>query len=125
LKVLSANAARRLPAGGALPEPGVRRARAGASALQGIAGDSGRGIDRVEVSFDRGASWRRCELGEDLGPYSFHPWRADWPALAPGRHELWVRASNRAGQVQVERAIPNPSGYQHNAYHRVPIEVRA
>jgi DMSO/TMAO reductase YedYZ molybdopterin-dependent catalytic subunit len=99
--------------------------RSGISSLQGMAWDAGRGIDRVEVSFDRGGSWRRCDLGEDLGPYSFRPWRVDWPALAPGRHELWVRAANRAGQVQVERAIPNPSGYQHNAYHRVPVEVRA
>jgi DMSO/TMAO reductase YedYZ molybdopterin-dependent catalytic subunit len=97
---------------------------AGKSGLLGIAWDSGRGIDRVEVSFDAGASWRRCELGEDLGPYSFRSWSADWPALAVGRHELWVRAANKAGQVQVERAIPNPSGYQNNAYHRVPVEVR-
>jgi hypothetical protein len=93
--------------------------------LRGIAWDSGLGIDRVEVSFDSGASWRRCELGEDLGPYSFRPWRADWPALPPGRHEVWARAANRAGQVQVEKPIPNPSGYQHNAFHRVPVRVVA
>ncbi|MBU6378761.1 MAG: molybdopterin-dependent oxidoreductase [Gammaproteobacteria bacterium] len=99
--------------------------RSGASPLRGIAWDSGRGIDRVELSFDAGASWRRCELGEDLGAYSFRPWTAAWPTLAVGRHELWVRAANKAGQVQVERAIPNPSGYQHNAYHRVPVEVSA
>ena len=98
---------------------------AGSSSLQGIAWDSGRGIDRVEVSFDRGASWRRCALGEDLGPYSFRPWSAEWPPLAAGRHELWVRAANKAGQVQVETPIPNPSGYQHNAYHRVAVEVRS
>lgn len=95
------------------------------SLLAGIAWDAGRGIDRVEVSFDQGGSWRRCELGEDLGPYSFRPWRSEWPKLAAGRHEVWVRASNKAGQTQVEKAIPNPSGYQHNAFHRVPIEVRS
>lgn len=98
---------------------------AGRSELRGIAWDSGLGIDRVEVSFDSGASWRRCELGDDLGPYSFRPWRADWPALPPGRHEVWARAANRAGQVQVEKPIPNPSGYQHNAFHRVPVRVVA
>lgn len=98
---------------------------AGRSALSGIAWDSGLGIDRVEVSFDGGASWRRCELGEDLGPYSFRPWRAEWPALPPGRHEVWARASNRAGQTQVATPIPNPSGYQHNAFHRVPVRVSA
>jgi DMSO/TMAO reductase YedYZ molybdopterin-dependent catalytic subunit len=96
---------------------------AGRSELRGIAWDSGLGIDRVEVSFDAGTTWQRCELEEDLGPYSFRPWRARWPALAPGQYEVWSRAANRAGQVQVERAIPNPSGYQHNAFHRVPVRV--
>ncbi len=98
---------------------------AGRSELRGIAWDSGLGIDRVEISFDSGVTWRRCELGEDLGPYSFRPWRADWPALAPGQYEVWARAANRAGQVQVEKPIPNPSGYQHNAFHRVPVRVVA
>lgn len=98
---------------------------AGRSELRGIAWDSGIGIDRVEVSFDSGATWRRCELGENLGPYSFIPWRAEWPALPPGRYEVWARAANRAGQVQVEKPIPNPSGYQHNAFHRVPVRVVA
>jgi DMSO/TMAO reductase YedYZ molybdopterin-dependent catalytic subunit len=98
---------------------------AGRSELRGIAWDSGLGIDRVEVSFDSGATWRRCELGEDLGPYSFRPWRANWPALASGQYEVWARAANRAGQVQVEKSIPNPSGYQHNAFHRVPVRVVA
>jgi len=98
---------------------------AGRSELRGIAWDSGLGIDRVEISFDSGVTWRRCELGDDLGPYSFRPWRADWPALAPGQYEVWARAANRAGQVQVEKPIPNPSGYQHNAFHRVPVRVVA
>jgi hypothetical protein len=36
-----------------------------------------------------------------------------------------VRAANRIGQVQVPEAIPNPSGYQHNAWQRVVLEVSA
>ena len=98
---------------------------AGRDDIAGIAWDAGHGLDRVEASFDAGASWRRCALGEDLGRYSFRRWRLDWPALAPGRHELWVRAANRVGQVQIEQPIANPSGYQHNAYHRVTVEVRS
>lgn len=99
--------------------------QAGRDPLSGIAWDAGHGIDRVEISFDRGASWRRCALGDDHGRYSFRTWSTDWPALTPGRHELWARAANRAGQVQVEQPIPNAAGYQHNAYHRVVVEVRA
>ena len=106
-----------MPAGGAWV--------AGQSELSGIAWDAGHGLDRVEVSFDGGSTWRRCLLGEDFGRYSFRRWQLDWPSLPPGRTEVWVRAANRAGQTQVEQAIPNPSGYQHNAYHRVPLEVRS
>ncbi|MCC7198937.1 MAG: molybdopterin-dependent oxidoreductase [Gammaproteobacteria bacterium] len=98
---------------------------AGTTPLAGIAWDSGHGIDRVEISFDAGASWRRAELGPDLGRYSFREWRLHWPELPRGRHEAWARAFNAAGQSQVERAIPNPSGYQNNAYHRVSVEVRS
>ena len=42
-----------------------------------------------------------------------------------GAQEVWSRASNRAGQTQVEQPIANPSGYQHNAFHRHRIEVKS
>lgn len=91
----------------------------------GIAWDAGHGIDRVEVSADGGRSWQRAELGEDLGRYSFRPWQLEYSPLSAGAQELWARASNRAGQTQVERPIANPSGYQHNAFHRVRVEVKS
>lgn len=96
-----------------------------AAMLEGIAWDAGHGIDRVEVSFDRGGSWQRAELGEDLGRYSFRVWRLSLAQRMPGRCEAWVRATNRVGQTQLEQPIPNPSGYQHNAFHRVVFEVSA
>lgn len=104
-----------------VPASGVLRA--GRDEIAGIAWDAGHGLDRVEASFDGGASWRRCALDEDPGRYSFRRWHLDWPKLAAGRYELWVRAANRVGQVQIEQPIPNPSGYQHNAYQRVTVEV--
>ncbi|MBU3673077.1 MAG: oxidase [Sinobacteraceae bacterium] len=98
---------------------------AGRTRVRGIAWDAGHGIDRVEVSADGGRTWQRAELGEDLGRYSFRPWQFEYSSLAPGALELWARASNRAGQTQVEQPIANPSGYQHNAFHRVRIEVNS
>lgn len=93
--------------------------------IGGIAWDAGHGIDRVEVSADGGRSWQRAELGDDLGRYSFRPWQLEYSPLSAGAQELWARASNRAGQTQVERPIANPSGYQHNAFHRVRVEVKS
>ena len=93
--------------------------------VQGIAWDAGHGIDRVEVSADGGRSWQRAALGEDLGRYSFRVWRFEWTPGAAGSHEFWARASNRVGQTQVEQPIANPSGYQHNAFHRLRVEVKS
>lgn len=92
-------------------------------ALAGIAWDAGHGLDRVEVSLDGGRRWEAAEFGADLGRYAFRTWGYTGPVLPPGRHEAWVRAANRVGQVQVPEAIPNPSGYQHNAWQRVALEV--
>jgi DMSO/TMAO reductase YedYZ molybdopterin-dependent catalytic subunit len=94
-------------------------------ALRGIAWDAGHGLDRVEVSLDGGRRWDAAQFGPDLGRYAFRTWEFTGPSLPPGRHEAWVRAANRIGQVQVPEAIPNPSGYQHNAWQRVVLEVSA
>ena len=93
--------------------------------VRGIAWDAGHGIDRVDVSADGGRSWQRAELGDDLGRYSFRPWLFEWAPVAAGAQEVWSRASNRAGQTQVEQPIANSSGYQHNAFHRHRIEVKS
>lgn len=93
--------------------------------LEGLAWDAGHGVDRVEISFDRGVSWRQAQLGESLGRYSFRPWSFRLDDRPPGRCEIWARAANRTGQTQVEEAIPNPSGYQHNAFHRIVCEIVA
>ncbi|MFM7624943.1 MAG: molybdopterin-dependent oxidoreductase, partial [Gammaproteobacteria bacterium] len=93
--------------------------------LRGIAWDAGHGLDRVEVSLDGGRRWEAAQFGPDLGRYALRTWAFTGPTLPPGRHEAWVRAANRVGQVQVPEAIPNPSGYQHNAWQRVVMEVSA
>jgi DMSO/TMAO reductase YedYZ molybdopterin-dependent catalytic subunit len=92
-------------------------------ALRGIAWDAGHGLERVEVSLDEGRRWETARLGADLGRYALRVWEFTGPTLPPGRHEAWVRAANRIGQVQVPAAIPNPSGYQHNAWQRIAFEV--
>ena len=100
-------------------------ADAGGVTVRGIAWDAGHGIDRIEVTLDGGASWTSAQFGPDLGRYAFRTWELRAPKPAAGRREAWARAANRAGQVQVATPIPNPSGYQHNGFHRVPFEVPA
>jgi hypothetical protein len=93
--------------------------------VRGIAWDAGHGVDRVDVSFDGGERWQAARLDPDLGRYAFRTWSFEAPTPPAGRHEVWARAANRVGQTQVAVALPNPSGYQHNAFHRVPLEISA
>jgi len=91
--------------------------------LKGIAFDGGYGISQVEISSDRGASWRRVPLGRDLGPYSFREWTAKWTPSRAGVYHLMVRAVNKAGESQPAEPLWNPSGYMRNVIEQ--IELRA
>lgn len=83
-----------------------------------------RHVARVDVSIDRGASWVQAELLDDLGPWAWRHWRTA-VELAPGDHEILVRAwdSSAATQPEDEAALWNPKGYVNNARPR--IRVRA
>jgi hypothetical protein len=81
--------------------------------VRGIAFDGGYGIREVAVSTDGGRTWRETTLGKDLGKYSFREWHTT-VALAPGSHELKVRAVNAIGQSQPMDALWNPAGYMRN-----------
>jgi sulfite oxidase len=81
-------------------------------------------VARVDVSIDAGASWRQAELIDDLGRWAWRHWRITVD-LAPGVHELLVRAwdSSAATQPEDDAALWNPKGYVNNARPR--IRVRA
>ena len=83
-----------------------------------------RHVARVDVSIDSGASWSQAELLEDLGPWAWRQWRMT-VHLAPGEHEILVRAwdSSAATQPEENATLWNPKGYVNNA--RPHIHVRA
>jgi sulfite oxidase len=83
-----------------------------------------RHVSRVDVSLDGGATWSQAELLEDLGPWAWRRWRMTVD-LAPGDHEILVRAwdSSAATQPEDEAALWNPKGYVNNARPRVRVHV--
>jgi sulfite oxidase len=98
---------------------------AGPVEIRGYAFAGGeRYVARVDVSVDGGADWQQAEFLEDLGRWAWRHWRAT-VALAPGDHELAVRAwdSSAATQPEDEASLWNPKGYVNNARPR--IRVRA
>jgi DMSO/TMAO reductase YedYZ molybdopterin-dependent catalytic subunit len=95
----------------------------GAAEVRGWAWSAGKGVARVEVSADDGASWHEAELGADMGPRAWRGFRWAWRAT-PGRHTLLARATDRAGATQPLSVPHNTRGYLNNAVHRVAVTVR-
>jgi sulfite oxidase len=83
-----------------------------------------RHVTRVDVSVDGGASWSQAELLEDLGQWAWRLWRMTVD-LAPGEHEILVRAwdSSAATQPEEHATLWNPKGYANNARPRVRVQV--
>jgi sulfite oxidase len=106
------------------PQDGAEVA-AGAVELRGYAFAGGdRSVARVDVSTDRGTSWTQAELLEDLGRWSWRHWRIVLD-LAPGEHEILVRAwdSSAATQPEDEAGLWNPKGYVNNARPRIRLHA--
>jgi sulfite oxidase len=83
-----------------------------------------REVSRVDVSLDGGASWSQAELLDDLGPWAWRHWRAT-VELAPGEHDIVVRAWDSSAATQPEHEAPlwNPKGYVNNARPRVRVRA--
>ncbi len=104
------------------PEPDEQVPQQKPFEIQGLAFDSGNGIERVDVSTDAGATWQAAKLDPDLGKYSWRRWRLMWRPAATGTFQLKVRAFNRAGQRQTEQ-FWNRSGFMRNVVEQTNVEV--
>jgi DMSO/TMAO reductase YedYZ molybdopterin-dependent catalytic subunit len=104
------------------PEPSEQLPRGTPFEIQGVAFDSGYGIERVEVSTADGADWQAAQLDPELGKYSWRRWRLRWLPPASGKYRLRVRAFNRAGQEQTS-SLWNRSGFMRNVIEQTEVEV--
>ena len=81
-----------------------------ATEVAGVAFAGDRGISRVEVSPDGGASWRRADLRRPLGPLTWVLWRASLE-LPGAATTVLVRAYDGSGRLQTAAgARPHPDG---------------
>src|SRR5437763_3500993 len=100
---------------------------AGSVEVRGYAFAGGeRYVARVDVSFDGAATWSQAELLDDLGPWAWRHWRTTLD-LAPGEHEIVVRAwdSSAATQPEEDASLWNPKGYVNNARPHVRMRATA
>jgi DMSO/TMAO reductase YedYZ molybdopterin-dependent catalytic subunit len=93
-----------------------------ANEIEGIAFDSGHGINRVEVSTDGGATWADARLDSEIGKYSWRRWRASWTPRSRGQYRLMARATNAIGETQ-SKGQWNRSGFMWNVIQEVDVKV--
>jgi DMSO/TMAO reductase YedYZ molybdopterin-dependent catalytic subunit len=86
--------------------------------LRGTAFGGERGVSRVEVSTDDGASWQTADLTYKSSPLAWVQWQLEWSPTAPGKYSLVVRATDGSGEAQSR--VDKPSGPEPaTGYHRV------
>lgn len=98
---------------------------AGDVELRGYAvGTGGVSVESVELSVDGGQSWLPVDLPATRDPYRWTLWSGSL-TLAPGEHEILVRARDASGNAQPAdiETIRNAKGYMNNAWHRVRVIV--
>jgi sulfite dehydrogenase (cytochrome) subunit A len=99
------------------------RQRAGGFAIEGVAWDRGHGIKQVEVSLDGGKSWKQATLGKDLGRFSFRAFTYNTGKIEAGNYVISSRATNNAGETQVDKLKFNPAGYHNNVPQQITVTV--
>jgi DMSO/TMAO reductase YedYZ molybdopterin-dependent catalytic subunit len=83
----------------------------GTTLVGGVAYAGDRGISRVEISADDGATWLPAELEPPLSSTTWVRWVAGWTPSAPGTYALVARAFEADGTPQVaETTTLNPRG---------------
>ena len=91
--------------------------------LAGVAWAGEQRVARVEISADRGRSWREATLGREDFPSAWRLWQYEWSPSNRGFYVLMCRATDRAGNVQPMEAAWNPSGYLWNSVDRLEVIV--
>jgi DMSO/TMAO reductase YedYZ molybdopterin-dependent catalytic subunit len=91
------------------------------STIAGVAWAGDRGVERVEISTDRGATWQPAQLKRELSPLAWRLWAVSLPPGSKGRR-IMVRAIDKTGSVQTYHSSrPHPDGA--SGYHVIDVEV--
>ena len=81
-----------------------------------------KGVDKVEVSIDGGASWQKARLKRPLSPFTWQLWTWQWQDPPAGESTIVVRATDGEGNVQTaEVQRPFPEGA--TGHHSIRVEV--
>src|SRR5215475_6438341 len=83
-------------------------------------GEAGR-VTGVDVSVDRGRTWRPATLAGDATAFGWRLWKFPWTPPSQGFYTILSRARDTSGDVQPLVEEWNPSGYLWNVVGRVDL----
>jgi DMSO/TMAO reductase YedYZ molybdopterin-dependent catalytic subunit len=79
--------------------------------IAGVAFAGDRGILKVEVSTDGGATWKPTQLKDPLSSYTWVLWTTEINVTDKGSHRIIARSTDKTGKTQTaEIADPFPNG---------------
>ena len=94
----------------------------GSVSVAGVAFAGTRGISKVEVSTDGGASWGAAPFRVPLSTLTWVLWTLDWTPPKEGAYQLVVRATDATGALQDSRSAASyPSGA--SGYHSIHVDI--
>ena len=106
-----------------LPGPGDRYKLGGLLIVRGSAWAGDYDIERVDLSFDGGATWQPAKLTPRADRYAWRRFRLEAPLTRTGELTILARATDERGNTQPITSTWNPLGYFWNAIPRVGIVV--
>jgi DMSO/TMAO reductase YedYZ molybdopterin-dependent catalytic subunit len=79
--------------------------------IAGMAFAGDRGIAKVEISTDGGATWKNANIKDPLSQYTWVLWNAELNLMRNIKHKIVVRATDKTGNIQSDvYADPFPNG---------------
>jgi DMSO/TMAO reductase YedYZ molybdopterin-dependent catalytic subunit len=90
--------------------------------IAGVAFAGERGINKVEVSTDGGATWNEATLKPPKSSYSWVLWAYNWTPASTGSKTILARATDGNGQPQ-DATITNPFPNGATGYNSIEVTV--
>ncbi len=97
---------------------------AGIIPVRGAAYAGEAGIEKVEVSFDDGATWHPADLIGPDQPYAWRHWEYLWEVDKDGEYTIMACATDIEGHRQPETADWNALGYGNNGVREHAVTIR-
>ncbi|WP_458414253.1 sulfite oxidase [Schinkia sp. CFF1] len=95
----------------------------GTHQIKGIAWTGKGFITEVQVSFDKGETWRQATINKiPQEQYSWINWSFEWKVDKKGEYTIYARAKDSEGRIQPLAPFWNRKGYGYNAVAKVDVK---